>query len=193
MSVYPDFMVEQFASNGGIEPFDKNNVNPASYDLTMSNELVKIVPRTVADPSNYGISKTQLVKEEKIKLEKGQRYILHPGDFVLASSVEYVKLPASVCGIVMLKSTPARSGIGHMYAGYIDPGFEGNITFELYSLVPVVLTPGQPICQIVFIATTAPVSVPYGQVGRYHKQVGPTPARKQASSNMDAPVQSVTQ
>jgi len=177
MAVFPDFMITALGENGNIKPFNPALVNPASYDLTLSANMKRVVTKKVIDPSNFSSNHPIMTEYEDIFLQKGQKYILTPGEFILASSVEYVKLTNSMTALTMLKSTPARSGIGHMYAGYIDPGFHGNITFELYSLVPVALEPGAPICQIVFMQTVAPVSVGYDQTGRYHEQTGPTPPR----------------
>lgn len=160
-----------------IEPFNPMLVNPASYDLTLHYELIEITPGGIMDPSNTGNAVHKLTSERKIKLSYGQSYLLQPGVFILASSVERVKIPPILAAEVKLKSTTARRGIGHVYSGWIDPGFEGQITFELFSHVPVLLEPGKPIAQIIFNEMIDAPQEPYQ--GKYQYQEGPTPARSE--------------
>lgn len=158
-----------------IEPFNPMLVNPASYDLTLWGELIEITPGGIMDASNSGNASHRYTSERKIKLSYGQTYLLQPGVFILASSIETVRIPPTLAAEVKLKSTTARKGIGHVYSGWIDPGFEGQITFELFSHVPVLLEPGKPIAQIIF---NEMIQVPMNAYqGRYQHQVGPTPAR----------------
>lgn len=171
--IWNDSIIKQWASGGGVAPYKESLVNPASVDLKLANEMIHIVASTVLDASRPH----KLYEEQKIRLEYGQKFILQPGTFVLASSVEDVKMPHNAAGMVMLKSTPARKGLGHTYAGFIDPGFEGNITFEIFSHVPVVLTPGEPICQLVMMEMKYPPNTSYAETGRYQFQQGPTTAR----------------
>lgn len=155
-----------------IEPYNTELVNPASYDLTLSYDIIEIHAGGIVDAS----TPHNLTTTRKITLQYGQKYLLQPGTFILASSLEYVKIPPELAAEVKLKSSTARAGIGHMFAGWIDPGFEGNITFELFSHVPVWLQPGKPVCQIAFLHMSKVPIKPYS--GRYQNQVGPTPARE---------------
>lgn len=159
-----------------IEPFDPQRVNPASYDLTLSTKIIEITPGGIMDASNTGNATRQLTSQRTITLQYGQTYLLQPGVFILASSSEYVKIPPELAAEVKLKSTTARRGIGHVYSGWIDPGFHGQITFELFSHVPVLLEPGKPIAQIIFSQMAEVPEKPY--FGRYQHQVGPTTARQ---------------
>lgn len=156
-----------------IFPFKPDLVQPASYDLTLSPDLVEIVYGGIVSASDHP---GKVYRDNKVRLQAGQEYLLQPGAFVLACSAEYVKLPPDVAGQVMLRSTTARRGIGHVYSGWIDPGFQGNITFELFSHIPTVLVPGRAICQMVFYRLEAVPAKPYH--GKYQFQQGPTPARQ---------------
>jgi len=175
--IYPDYMIEEWAKNGGIDPFNPKFINPASLDLTLSPDIIQINPAMVIDSSNYGLTNPQMVESNKMHLHKGQKFTLHPGIFVLASSNETVHLTNRLAGQVTLKSTSARTGIGHAFAGWIDPGFHGQITFELFSHVPVVLVPNMPITQLVLYQMHTTPHKAYGETGRYQNQFGPTEAR----------------
>lgn len=174
--ILPDFMIKEYAQQGMIEPFEPKYINPASLDLTLYGEIIEITPGGVIDASNSGSASNRLTTQKHIKLQHGQKYLLQPGIFILASSIEVLNLPYNIAANVQLKSTTARSGIGHVYAGWIDPGFSGQITFELFSHVPVLLEPGKPVCQITFLQMAAIPEKPYQ--GKYQNQQGPTPARQ---------------
>lgn len=174
--ILPDFMIKEYAQQGMIEPFEPKYINPASLDLTLYGEIIEITPGGVIDASNSGSASNRLTTQKRIQLQYGQKYLLQPGIFILASSIEVLNLPHNLAANVQLKSTTARSGIGHVYAGWIDPGFSGQITFELFSHVPVLLEPGKPVCQITFLQMAAIPEKPYQ--GKYQNQQGPTPARQ---------------
>lgn len=175
MPVLSDSQITEYCSNGMIEPFNPAYVNPASLDLRLHPALIEITAGGVLDASNNGAAASKLTTERTIFLQHGQKYLLQPGVFILASSMEYIKLPSELAAEVKLKSTTARRGIGHVYSGWIDPGFEGNITFELFSHVPVILEAGQLIVQIVFMEMSQVPEKPYQ--GRYQGQQGPTAAK----------------
>ena len=120
-------------------------IQPASIDLTLGNEI-------------------KTLNNETILLNNGE-FILKPYEFVLASTYEYVEIPDFLVGIVNGKSSLGRLGLFiHITAGYIDPGFKGNITLELFNCTnnPIVLKKGMGICQIVFETLTGAVENPYG-------------------------------
>lgn len=170
-----------------IEPFDENRLQPVSYDLTLSREIR--VPRNdvhTLDPGMKDDGKTQYYGcvptwQEHTVLheipEKGA--LLERGEFILACTEEVVKLSPYMAARVEGKSSLGRLGVAvHITAGFIDPGFEGQITLEIANLAPwhVRLYPGMPIAQIVFEPVSAPAR-DYSQTGHYCGQRGPTESR----------------
>ena len=100
-------------------------------------------------------------------------FYLHPGEFVLACSLEFISIPDDLAGKLQGRSSLGRLGLSiHSTAGYIDPGFSGNITFELVneSRVPIPLYSGLRIAQIVFYELKYPTQVPYE--GKYQDSIG---------------------
>ncbi len=152
-------------------------LQPASVDLLLGTSFCTFRPDAYAciDPSD----KDQLAQLTKAHtLEPGQFFILHPGHFALATTVEYVKVPTDLVGRVEGRSSLGRLGVMvHVTAGFIDPGFEGHITLELANVgpLPVKLAPGSRICQITFLPTVG-VKRPYGakRGSKYQHQRGPT-------------------
>src|SRR5450631_3512260 len=110
-------------------------------------------------------------------------FILHPGEFVLASTYEVITLPDDIAGRLEGKSSLGRLGLlTHSTAGFIDPGFSGHITLELSNVanLPVKLFPGMKIGQLCLIKLSSPAEHPYGSAvygSRYQGQRGPTPSR----------------
>jgi dCTP deaminase len=120
---------------------------------------------------------------EKIAVEKGGAFILHPGEFVLGTTLERVRIPPDLVAKVEGRSSLGRLAVVvHATAGFVDPGFEGHITLELSNLgrVPVALHPGTRISQIALHQMTSPAARPYGSPGRgskYQGQRGPVASR----------------
>jgi len=120
---------------------------------------------------------------EVVEATQEEPFVLHPGEFVLAATVETLALPDDVVARLEGKSSLGRLGLLiHSTAGYIDPGWEGTITLELSNVanLPILLTPGMAIGQVSFMMMTTPVDRPYGSPGlgsRYQGQKGPTPSR----------------
>ena len=110
-------------------------------------------------------------------------FVLHPGEFVLASTYEVVSLPDDIAGRLEGKSSLGRLGLlTHSTAGWIDPGFSGHVTLELSNVatLPIKLWPGMKIGQLCLFRTSSPAEHPYGSVlygSRYQDQRGPTPSR----------------
>jgi len=136
-----------------ITPFTPEQVNPASYDLTLDYTSIDL-------------------KDNREYL--GGELNIFPGEAYLASTIEYVKMPYDVAGVLYLKSSLARQGLDHALAGWVDPGFEGNLTLELHSHRPITLISGQRVLQIVFYLMNEVAENPYS--GRYKQQRGPTMA-----------------
>ncbi|HNS25832.1 MAG TPA: dCTP deaminase, partial [Methanobacteriaceae archaeon] len=102
----------------------------------------------------------------------GSPFIIHPGEFALATTYETVELPDDLVARVEGRSSMGRLGITmHVTAGYIDPGFRGKITLEISNIgkMPVALYSGQRVCQIVFETMTSPSLKPYGHPDRDSK------------------------
>ena len=161
--IKPDRWIREWGKNGGVTPFEEGQVNSASYDVRVSNHW--ICP--TRDPEE--------LHAPSIKL--------FPGEVVLASTMEYVRIPRNVACDLKLKSTLGRLWINHSLAGWCDPGFEGEITLELQNLgpQPFVLEAGRRIAQLIFIAMESEPEVAYGEPGsssHYQGQRGTTPARR---------------
>jgi dCTP deaminase len=161
--IKPDHWIRQWGRDGGVSPFEESQVNAASYDVRVSDHW--ICP--TRDPEEF--------RAPDIKL--------FPGEVVLASTIEQVRIPRTVACDLKLKSTLGRLWINHSLAGWCDPGFEGDITLELQNLgpAPFVLTAGRRIAQLIFIAMESEPEVAYGEPGstsHYQGQRGTTPARK---------------
>lgn len=115
--------------------------------------------------------------------EEGVHWLLEPGDFALATTLETVEIPADLAARVEGKSSWGRKGLAvHITAGFIDPGFKGQITLELKNMGndPVVLDEDDYICQLSFFQLTSPALRPYGSAGlgsHYQNQSGITQSR----------------
>lgn len=136
-----------------VDPFDIDCINPASIDLKLGGEFVDL--------------------ELDIRF-RSNIITISPGDAILATTLEYIKMPANRVGVLYLKSSLARQGLDHALAGFVDPGFEGQLTMELHSHRPITLRPGQRIVQLVLYECYEPAR-PYN--GRYQGQKGPTRAK----------------
>ena len=165
-------------------PFDETLIQPASVDVrlahsfrTFSNSRVAMIKAT--DPP---LNLTELVQ-----IPPGQDFILHPGEFVLASTIEELTLPSNIAARLEGKSSMGRIGLMiHSTAGFIDPGWTGDITLELSNVarIPIALTPRMKIGQLSFIPLSSPCERPYGspELGsKYQGQSGPTPSRTNAA------------
>jgi dCTP deaminase len=120
---------------------------------------------------------------ELVEVKDGEAFMLHPGEFVLGSTLERVGVPSDLVARVEGKSSLGRLGLViHSTAGFIDAGFDGHVTLELANLanLPITLYPGMKIGQISFIKMTSPAEKPYGsgaKGSKYQGQRGPTPSR----------------
>ncbi|NDE72239.1 MAG: dCTP deaminase, partial [Actinobacteria bacterium] len=132
----------------------------------------------VIDPS---VEQPDLTRE--VSVAPDDFFILHPGEFVLASTYEVITLPDDIAGRLEGKSSLGRLGLlTHSTAGFIDPGFSGHITLELSNVanLPVKLYPGMKIGQLCLIKLSSAAEHPYGSAiygSRYQGQRGPTPSK----------------
>jgi len=165
----------------GIKPFREEAIQPNSYDLHLSDSFVSYINEDVYD--SHIIDPYLPMDPDIMEFLTGlEKYRIYPGEFVLASTIEYIKLPADICGILSGKSSLARLGLSiHQTGGFIDAGFEGQLTLELFNALPypIELTVGMPIAQISFILTSAASNFPYGLKpdSKYQYQCGAQPSR----------------
>ncbi len=158
-------------------------VQPASVDLRLGNDfLVFRTPHVpFIDPAHPPENYT-----EPIHIPDGDVFIIHPGEFALASTLERVEIPDDLVARVDGRSSLGRLAIVvHATAGFIDPGFKGHITLELSNLgrVPVALRPRMRCSQLEFHELASPSLRPYGSPDRgskYQDQRGPVASRGHA-------------
>jgi len=163
-----------------LEPWDTDMVQPASVDVRL-DRFFRVFDNhryPSIDPAQEQPELTRLVE-----VTTGEPFMLHPGSFVLGSTYEVVSLGESIAARVEGKSSLGRLGLlTHATAGFVDPGFSGHITLELFnvSTLPFTLWPGMKIGQLCFFELSSPVLHPYGSAeagSHYQDQRGPTPSR----------------
>ncbi len=175
-----DLVAELKAGTLGIDPFEPALVQPSSIDFRLDH-MFRVFNNhlyTHIDPATQQDELTSLVE-----VADGQAFVLHPGEFVLASTLEVITLGNQLAGRVEGKSSLGRLGLlTHSTAGFIDPGFSGHITLELSNVanLPIKLWPGMKIGQLCIMRLTSEAEHPYGSAvygSRYQGQRGPTPSR----------------
>ncbi len=156
-------------------------IQPASVDLRLSSEFIVYRTAQVAclDPR---LPETLEANTERIHVADDEPFVLHPGQFALGSTMERVEIPADLVARVDGRSSLGRLAVVvHATAGFIDPGFAGQITLELSNIgpIPVRLYPGMRVAQIVLYQMTSPAERPYGSErgSRYQGQTGPATSR----------------
>ncbi len=163
-----------------IDPLDERDIQPASVDLHLDRRLL-VFRNSTAPYIDLRADLPSLT--EQIEIDNDVPFILHPGEFVLASTLEHVELPTDIVGRLEGKSSLGRIGLLiHSTAGYVDPGWKGRLTLELTNVarLPVTLYSGMRIGQISFLTLTTDVDRPYGSRGlgsRYQGQADPTASR----------------
>jgi len=165
-----------------IDPFNPNQVEPASYDFRLASTILRFTPYGYAQAFKT-VDPLNLPDQLTFPFEIDGYFDLMPGEFLLGSSVERFTFGPSICGVCMGKSSLARVGLIIENAGLFDPGFEGTATLEIVNIArhAIRLTPGMLIGQMMFYRTTQTVGRPYGSVAgrnRYQGQDGPTEARR---------------
>ena len=152
-----------------IYPLCADSIQPASVDIRLGNTfcVAEVVPSGI-------ITFGQEVDYRTITTE---RYVLLPGQFVLATTQEYIKLPNDLTAFVEGRSSIGRLGLFVQNAGWVDPGFEGEITLEMYnaSQFAIELVAGSRVGQLVFAKTGKEAVLPYA--GKYQGQRGATASR----------------
>ena len=163
-----------------VEPWDADLVQPSSVDVRLDRyfRVFNNSQYTHIDPSQQQDELTTLVEPKD-----DDPFVLHPGEFVLGSTLEIVTLPDELAGRLEGKSSLGRLGLlTHSTAGFIDPGFTGHITLELSNVanLPIILWPGMKIGQLCLFRLSTASLHPYGSTAagsRYQGQRGPTPSR----------------
>jgi dCTP deaminase len=147
-----------------VEPVEDFQIQPASIDLRLGRHFLKIDENTLESLSLE--SELPYIQIEKDEI------VIPPHSFLLATTVERIRIPANVTAFVEGRSSIGRMGLFIQNAGWVDPGFEGNITLELFNAnrLPLRLTSGRRICQIVFAFMDKATRTPYA--GKYQGQRG---------------------
>jgi dCTP deaminase len=164
----------------GLDPLDMGLLQPSSIDVRLDRffRLFDNHKYAFIDPREQQDELTRFVE-----VAPDEPFILHPGEFVLGSTYEFVTLPNDVAARLEGKSSLGRLGLlTHSTAGFVDPGFKGHVTLELSNVatLPIKLWPGMKIGQLCFFKLTSPAEHPYGSdkySSRYQGQRGPTASR----------------
>lgn len=175
-----DIKAEIKAGRVVLEPYDEGMVQPSSIDVRLDRYFRVFENHRYPhiDPAEEQPDLTRVVEPPG-----NEAFILHPGEFVLASTYEAVTLPDDVAARLEGKSSLGRLGLlTHSTAGFIDPGFTGHVTLELSNVatLPIKLWPGMKIGQLCFFRLSSPSQNPYGSAvhgSRYQGQRGPTASR----------------
>ena len=179
-----DLLTEIDNKRVAIEPFDPEMIQPSSIDVRL-DRMFRVFENHKyphIDPSIEQADLTRLIEPDG-----DDPFILHPGEFVLGSTLEVVSLPDDLAGRLEGKSSLGRLGLlTHSTAGFIDPGFSGHITLELSNAatLPIKLFPGMKIGQLCLFRLSSPADHPYGSEkygSRYQGQRGPTASRSFAN------------
>ena len=175
-----DIKEQMSAKRVAIEPFDPAMVQPSSVDVRL-DRFFRVFENHKYSEIDPSVEQPELTRE--LEVAPDEHFILHPGEFVLASTYEVITLPDDIAGRLEGKSSLGRLGLlTHSTAGFIDPGFSGHITLELSNVanLPVKLFPGMKIGQLCLIKLSSPAEHPYGSAvygSRYQGQRGPTPSK----------------
>jgi dCTP deaminase len=163
-----------------LDPFDPSMIQPSSVDVRVDRSF------RVFNNARYPYIDVREPMEdltELVTVEDDEPFILHPGEFVLGQTLERVRLPNDLVARLEGKSSLGRLGLLiHSTAGFVDSGWEGNLTLELSNVanLPITIYHGMPIGQISFMRMDKPVERPYGtgETGsKYQGQAEPTPSR----------------
>jgi len=181
--VLSDVTIERLIAEGriGIDPYDASLLQPSSVDVRVDRFF------RVFHNARYpyiDVKQPQEALTELVEMHDDEEpFILHPGELVLGSTLEVVSLPDDLVARLEGKSSLGRLGLLiHSTAGFIDPGFEGNVTLELSNVanLPITIYYGMKIGQISFMQMSEPATNPYGSGAlgsKYRGQRGPTPSR----------------
>lgn len=180
MTLLSDNAIQKLVQTSGlIFPFEMRSLQPCSYDVHLDSRLIRFSGGSVIDAESKIYPKDS-VHEMKIPAEG---YILDPGEFVLGSTIEGVSIPKNLAARYEGKSSIGRLGLAsHVTAGFIDPGFRGDITLEIKNenTLPIRIKAGMAIGQLCFFTLNQEVNNSYGDPilgSHYFNQSGPTLSR----------------
>lgn len=177
--ILPDHQIRRLARKADlIIPFDEDQLQPASYDVRIGSELR--IPH-FRDVRSIDLGDPETIIDRTDAIDLGSGYAIQPNRFVLAATEEVVSIPDTIVGRIEGKSSLARLGLQIHSAGYLDPGFVGNVTLELVNFfdMAVVIRPGILIAQLSFAWMSDRCEKPYQgryqnadrvQGSRYHPQ-----------------------
>ena len=180
--VLSDRTIERFIAEGRIkiDPFDAGLIQPSSVDVRVDRHF------RVFRNSRYpyiDVKQPQEALTEALEIEDDEPFILHPGEFLLGSTLERITLPDDLVARLEGKSSLGRLGLLiHSTAGFVDAGWDGHLTLELSNVatLPILLWPGMKIGQFCFFQLSSAAEFPYGSStygSRYQGQRGPTASR----------------
>jgi dCTP deaminase len=180
--VLSDRTISRLIAEGRIEidPYDEALLQPSSVDVRVDRYF------RVFHNNRYpfiDVKQPQDELTELVEIEGDTPFVLHPGEFVLGSTLERIRLPDDLVARLEGKSSLGRLGLLiHSTAGFIDPGWDGHVTLELSNVanLPITIYHGMKIGQISFMQMTEPAMTPYGSDGlgsKYKGQTGPTASK----------------
>jgi dCTP deaminase len=179
-----DILAEIESKRVVVEPYDPAMIQPSSIDFRL-DRYFRVFENHRYPHIDPAADQSDLTRE--VEPTGDEPFILHPGEFVLGSTLEVVTLPDDLAARVEGKSSLGRLGLlTHATAGFVDPGFSGHVTLELANVatLPIKLYPGMKIGQLCFFRLSSPAEHPYGSEkygSRYQGQRGPTPSRSYAN------------
>ncbi|MFJ2030623.1 dCTP deaminase [Streptosporangium sp. NPDC087985] len=175
-----DIAAEIESGRVGLDPFEPEMIQPSSVDVRL-DRYFRVFENHRYPHIDPAVEQPDLTR--MVEPDGDEPFILHPGEFVLASTYEVISLPDDIASRLEGKSSLGRLGLlTHSTAGFIDPGFSGHVTLELSNVatLPIKLWPGMKIGQLCMFRLSSPAEHPYGSQkygSRYQGQRGPTPSR----------------
>ncbi|ACZ83895.1 dCTP deaminase [Streptosporangium roseum] len=175
-----DIAAEIASGRVSLDPFHPEMIQPSSVDVRL-DRYFRVFENHRYPHIDPAVEQPDLTR--MVEPEGDDPFILHPGEFVLASTYEVISLPDDIASRLEGKSSLGRLGLlTHSTAGFIDPGFSGHVTLELSNVatLPIKLWPGMKIGQLCMFRLSSPAEHPYGSQkygSRYQGQRGPTPSR----------------
>ena len=188
VSVLSDGTIIRVVEEGRIriDPWDPGLVQPASGDLRLGDSF-RVFHNHLATAIDLRRPPDKLTEE--VVVPEGESFVIHPGEFCLGRTLEWVELPDDIVARIEGKSSLGRLGlIVHATAGFCDPGWKGTLTLELNNLtrVPIILHPGLEIAQLSFMMLDRPALRPYGSPdlgSHYQGQRAATASRYRSASD----------
>ena len=180
--IFSDGTIREAIASGriGLSPLLDDAIQPSSVDVRLGATF-----RVFANHRYpvIDVKADQPELTEVVHCDDGEPFVLHPGEFVLGATIERITLPADIVARIEGKSSLARLGLViHSTAGFVDAGFDGEVTLELSNVatLPILLYPGMKIAQFAFFPLDRPAEKPYGSGAtgsKYQGQAGPTASR----------------